>query len=126
MKPAEIASLERGVSTQMAESVFNASSPMECASFCTAASAAISLTLGDVSGAAASDSLNSSMDLASRADDVLDILQKHTNDSVRSLATGLSRAPTVAKIALFVPAAANNISACYTECRATFFERKLQ
>ena len=124
--PAEIAAIERGVSTQMAESVFHPSSPGECRVFCTAATAAATPLFGDVSGGPSSDALNMSRNTAARTEKTLKVLQQHANENVAAFAKGLSRAPTPVKYSLIVPAGINNYRGCFDACRSHYFDRRGQ
>ena len=124
--PAEIAAIERGVSTEMAESVFNPSSIGECRAFCAAATAVTTPLFGDISGGPSSDQLNMSSNVAARSEKALDLLQQHPNESVAGFAKGLSRAPSPVRYSLIVPAGMNNYRGCFDECRSHYFDRRGQ
>jgi RHS repeat-associated protein len=124
-QPTDLAALEAGVSVDMAESVYSASRPSACAAFCGALSPVLSAVAGDVSGNQLSRTLNSSIQVAEHSDKVLSILSRSTVDEVRGFAQGLSRAPTIAKFGLLVPASINNFKGCYSTCRTPYFQRYL-
>ncbi|NKI34725.1 hypothetical protein HFP89_06060 [Wenzhouxiangella sp. XN79A] len=121
--PREIAAIKHGLSTEMAESVFQPSEPAHCAAFCAAAVVATTPIVGDISGMESASALNSAADLAELSDKTLTVLKNHPNENIAAFANDLSRSPTALRIALIVPASVNNYQACYSECTSHYFER---
>jgi len=123
VQPAHIAGAESAFGTTYAESVFDASSPAVCATFCTAIGGVAAATFGDFSDSQRADALNTAQEAREFTNGALDVLRESPNDEISRLANKVSRLNIPLRLGIAIPAAINNTSSCYASCRSRFFDR---
>ncbi|WP_250627300.1 RHS repeat domain-containing protein [Pinirhizobacter soli] len=118
------AALQLAIGTDRAAVEYSAKTPAQCAATCTAASLAIAAIAGDQSKQPGSDTLNSTIEYAEKAEKVAKIGENSTNQAVREFTKGAGALFSSSKLvpvpavraALLVPATVNNFNACMKKC----------